>query len=161
MTGIEIARTKGVPGSGAEPRNTRPDRASDGAAASGQARSVSDSTPNSKISLHRHPHQMPPALGSSGSPQGAPERGEQPFDWDWLVPLLIHPAKVAIVEALAWIGQPLSPTEMANLFSDNRDFYLSLISHHVRELAKVGALEMVKTRPVRGATEKFYFFPSR
>jgi hypothetical protein len=111
-----------------------------------------------KISLQRHPHQMPPALGPSGSARRAPERDEQLFDWERLVPLLINPAKVAIVEAVEWIGRPLSPTELVSLFGD-RDLYLSIVSYHVRELAKVGVLEIVKTRQVRGATEKFYFFP--
>lgn len=114
-----------------------------------------------KVSLQRHPHQMPPALGPSRSARRAPERDEQLFDWERLVPLLVHPAKVAIVEALEWMEQPLSPTEMVILFDDDRDFYLSLVAYHVRGLVKVGVLEVVESRKVRGATEKFYFFGSK
>ena len=112
------------------------------------------------VSLQRHPHQMPPALRPSGSARRAPERDEKLFDWERLVPLLIHPAKVAIVEALEWMERPLSPSEMVNLFGNERDLYLSLVAYHVRELTKVNALEVVETRQVRGATEKHYFFPA-
>jgi hypothetical protein len=104
---------------------------------------------------------MPPALGPSRSAGRALERDEQLFDWERLVPLLVHPAKVGIVEVLEWMEQPLSPSEMVSLFADDRDLYLSLVAYHVRGLAKIGVLEVVETRPVGGATEKFYFFGSK
>src|SRR3954447_6710026 len=34
------------------------------------------------------------------------------FNWESLVPHLIHPAKVAIIEAMKWIGVPVSPREL-------------------------------------------------
>jgi hypothetical protein len=114
-----------------------------------------------KVSLQRHPHQMPPALGPSRSARRAPERDERLFGWERLVPLLVHPARVAVIEALDWMAQPLSPSELVNLFDDDANLYLSLVAYHVRGLAKFGVLEVVDRRPVSGSTEKFYFFGSK
>lgn len=87
------------------------------------------------------------------------EGGEAPFDWAVLVPRIVHPLKVAIVEALLYVEQPLSAIELCRLFDEPSDNYVSKASYHVRELAKAGSLAAVRTRQVRGATETFYFFP--
>lgn len=84
----------------------------------------------------------------------------QSFDWEALVPHVIHPLKVAIIEALSWIDQPLSPTQMVGLF-EGSGYYLSLISFHARGLEDWGALEVAITRPVRGATEISFFFSTK
>lgn len=81
-----------------------------------------------------------------------------PFDWSLLVPLLVHPVKVGIIESLRWIGEPLSASELKNLFAEEPN--TSYISYHVVELAKAGAIVKVSERPVRGAVKKSYFFPS-
>lgn len=92
------------------------------------------------------------------SPTGGTARGdEQSFNWEALVPHAIHPIKVAIIEALAWVGQPLSSSQLVSLF-DDPGYYVSLISFHAKGLAKWGAIEIVETRPVRGTYEKFFFF---
>lgn len=88
-----------------------------------------------------------------------PEGDELPFDWAALVPRVMHPMRVTIVEALRWIGQPLSPSELSRIFDG--EFSVSFVSYHVRELAKVGALGKARTRQVRGAQETFYFFPAK
>ena len=80
--------------------------------------------------------------------------------WEELVPRVVHPIKVAIIEALLWIGEPLSATELTSSFG-KREYYLGLIRHHANALTDLGALEIVGRRPVRGATEVFYFFPER
>jgi DNA-binding transcriptional ArsR family regulator len=86
------------------------------------------------------------------------EGGEPyPFDWGALVTCLVHPMRVAIVEALVHIGEPLSATDLRKVFGDDLD--LSFISYHVVQLAKMGAIVKVRERPVRGSLEKFYFFP--
>jgi hypothetical protein len=79
------------------------------------------------------------------------------FDWQALVPHCIHPLKVAIVEALLWVRTPLSASELQNLFSEK--ISVSLIAYHMTKLAQAGAIEKVGQRPVRGAMQKFYFFP--
>lgn len=86
--------------------------------------------------------------------------GDEPsFDWAMLVPHIVHPLKVAIVEALLYMRQPLSPSEFAKLFAGSEEGYTSMATYHARELARAGAIEVVGTRQVRGAVQKFYDFP--
>lgn len=88
------------------------------------------------------------------------EGGEPPlFDWGALVPRIVHPAQVAIVEALAWIGEPLSPAKLRDLFDEPECYYLSLVSYHVGKLEEVGAIHETGSCQVRGVMETFYFFP--
>jgi DNA-binding transcriptional ArsR family regulator len=84
------------------------------------------------------------------------EGGER-FAWDALVPHIVHPLKVTIVEALRWIDQPLSASDLTKVIEDDK-YGLSHVSYHMVKLARAGALEVVRTRPVRGSLEKFYFF---
>lgn len=86
----------------------------------------------------------------------APGDAARTFDWARLVPRIVHPLKVVIVEALLCIDQPLSAAQLSRILDE--EFHLSQISHHVRSLAELGALEKVGERPVRGAMESFYFF---
>lgn len=83
--------------------------------------------------------------------------GGEPFIWDALVPHIVHPLKVTIIEALHWIGEPLSASDLTKVIEDER-YGLSRVSYHMVKLAKAGALEVVHSRPVRGSLEKFYFF---
>jgi hypothetical protein len=76
------------------------------------------------------------------------------FNWDILVPYLIHPVKVAIIEAMEWIEVPVSPRELDRVFDEQ--FGLSLVAYHMRTLAEVGVVEKVRQEPVRGAVQKFY-----
>jgi hypothetical protein len=84
------------------------------------------------------------------------EGGEQ-FRWDMLVPRVVHPLKVAIVEAMLWIDLPLSSTDLVKVM-DDPDIYLSHVAYHVSRLVNAGALKPIRNRQVRGATETFYFF---
>lgn len=84
------------------------------------------------------------------------QEGER-FDWDALVPLIVHPLKVSIIEALRWIGEPLSASNLVKIIAEEK-FTLSHVSYHVVKLADVGAIKVVRKRQVRGAIEKFYFF---
>lgn len=79
-----------------------------------------------------------------------------PFDWGGLVPFLVHPMKVTIIEALRWIGQPLSATDIRKTLDGQ--FTVQFISYHMGALAKVGAIVEVRHRRVRGSIERFYFF---
>ena len=76
------------------------------------------------------------------------------FDWEALVPLLVHPAKVEIIEAMSWIGRPLSATDMDRILSGRLG--VSLISYHLRKLAELRAIEKVRQEHVRGAIQTFY-----
>jgi Helix-turn-helix domain len=84
--------------------------------------------------------------------------GDEAFDWSVLVPRVVHPLKVAIVEGLLWVKEPLSATDFEKVLDGK--FSLSLISYHLLTLQEAGALEVVRRRQVRGAVEKFYFFPT-
>jgi hypothetical protein len=79
------------------------------------------------------------------------------FDWVALVALTLHPAKVAIIEALRWLDRPLSATELAAVLAEG-DYNLDMVLYHARGLVKLGFLEIMHTRRVRGANEKFYAF---
>jgi DNA-binding transcriptional ArsR family regulator len=67
-----------------------------------------------------------------------------------LIRALAHPLRVQILEALQ--GRTASPTELTR--ESRRD--IGVISYHVTVLLKVGCIEEVGTRQVRGATEHFY-----
>ncbi len=88
-----------------------------------------------------------------------PQTVVQPsFDWARFT-LLVHPMQVAIVEACLWIGQPLSAKDFSQMFASQigrSTTGTSYMSYHVRELAKVGVLELCGTESVRGAVRRFY-----
>lgn len=79
---------------------------------------------------------------------------DRAFDWAALL-RLVHPLKVAIVEALLFSGRPLSASDLSKCFGGAAGG-LSHISYHVGSLAKAGVIEQVSERQVRGAVEKFY-----
>jgi DNA-binding transcriptional ArsR family regulator len=81
----------------------------------------------------------------------------QSFSWESLVPLLVHPAKVAIIEAMAYIELPLSATDLDRLLQGEAS--VSLLSYHLRKLAEIGAIERVRQDTVRGAVQTFYGLP--
>jgi hypothetical protein len=94
---------------------------------------------------------VPPIL-----PGGRPPLAERLTDYDWssLIEKEIHEVKVAVVEALDWIGGPLSAKEL-HLILDERHRYQT-VAHHINGLAKQGVIEQTHVRPARGAEEKYY-----
>jgi hypothetical protein len=95
-----------------------------------------------------------PQLAMLGFGVEVPAMTENHFKWGALVGHIIHPAKVAIIEAMEWLAVPLSARELDRIFDEQ--FGVSHISYHMRTLAEVGAVEKVRQRAVRGATESFY-----
>jgi len=87
-------------------------------------------------------------------PTAAPPQPPRAFNWEALVPLLVHPVKVEIIEALSWIGLPLSATDLDRILRGQ--IGVSLLSYHLRKLTEVGAIERVRQEPVRGAVQSFY-----
>lgn len=79
---------------------------------------------------------------------------EQSFQWGLLVPMMVHPLKVAIIEAMDWIDVPLSAKDLDLLLDE--EYGLPLVAYHLRKLADVGAIERVEQRAVRGALQTFY-----
>lgn len=79
-----------------------------------------------------------------------------PIRWDALVPLLIHPTKVWVIEALLWIDRPLSASELEEVLYKRAG--VSAIAYHLKSLRTLGVLELVKEERVRGAWKRLYDF---
>jgi hypothetical protein len=66
-----------------------------------------------------------------------------------------HPTRVAIKEAVAWIGEPCSAIQLAPCLEADP----ATVSYHVRVLAGRGALALASTHRQRGAEERRYRAP--
>lgn len=95
---------------------------------------------------------MPPVLASGSQVVGGS------YVWEALASRLLHPVKLVILEALLWVGEPMSATGMAAMLEDP-DYYHGLLSYHVAEMAKAGVIVLTGRRTVRGAEELFFYFP--
>lgn len=94
------------------------------------------------------------------SPQSPEKQTREsiPVDWEKLARATAHPLRVSILEILGIDGgRVLSPSDL----SRELQIPLSNTNYHVTELAKSGLIELVRERPVRGATEHFYRLPTR
>jgi DNA-binding transcriptional ArsR family regulator len=67
-----------------------------------------------------------------------------------IVKAISHPIRHRVLVLL--IDRVASPNEIANEIGES----LGRVSYHVRQLAEVGAIELVRTEPRRGAVEHFY-----
>jgi DNA-binding transcriptional ArsR family regulator len=67
-----------------------------------------------------------------------------------LVKGLAHPLRVRILMTLA--GGTASPSEIADDLGER----LGNVSYHMRVLAELECIDLIETRPVRGATEHYY-----
>jgi hypothetical protein len=77
-------------------------------------------------------------------------------EWDWAtLSRLVHETKVQVLEALLWIGRPLSATDLENVFDGSPEH--GLVFYHMKRLINAGILECAGARQVRGATERFYW----
>jgi hypothetical protein len=84
--------------------------------------------------------------------------GEEVVDWCALAAQIVHPTKMQIIEAMRWIGEPISAVKLEAIF--DKAISLSNISYHVDSLAKLGTLKLIESHQVRGAHENFYYFTS-
>ena len=104
----------------------------------------------------------------SGPPPASGQRVQIAVDrsfpgWEPFVPQFVHPLKVAIVEALLWIEEPLSAVQFGKLFrSAGQGFRESNVRYHLNHLAKAGVLEVISAAPSPGGGpwEKFFYFAS-
>jgi hypothetical protein len=75
--------------------------------------------------------------------------------WATLAAQLLHSRQLQIIEAMRWIDQPLSASELVRVFAGEER--LSAIAYHVRRLDSLGALKPAgKRHPTRGSEEKLY-----
>jgi DNA-binding transcriptional ArsR family regulator len=84
------------------------------------------------------------------------EGDELASDWEMLISRPAHPTKVALIEALQYLDQELSATEVAELFGGAE---LSGISYHLDSLAEIEILTQTRHRRVNGVVEKLYCLP--
>jgi Helix-turn-helix domain len=83
------------------------------------------------------------------APEGSATSGNAPFD-SRVARALTHPLRMRILTAMD--GDMASPRQLAAEFREP----LGKVSYHVRTLAKLGCIELVKTEPRRGALEHYY-----
>jgi hypothetical protein len=78
--------------------------------------------------------------------------------WGEIGVRLLHPLKVAILEAMVWIDRPLSAKELWHVFGGSEEPQLSAVSYHLNALAeeKIGATTKVDEEPVRGSMKTYY-----
>lgn len=76
-----------------------------------------------------------------------------------MVPIFVHPIKVALIEAMFRIRQPLSATDLREVFF--KAYPLPNIAYHLSMLKEAGVVMKVDQRQVRGATEKFFVLRQR
>jgi len=88
------------------------------------------------------------------SPQVNTRGADVVFPWEEFVPLFVHPIKVAIVECMLWIDEPMSAKLIERSMNDGTS--VSLISYHLRSLEDVGIVVDVLSEPVRGAVQTFF-----
>jgi len=100
------------------------------------------------------PQSTPPS--SPGSRGGADaETGDEQFIYRSLVPRLVHPTKLAIIETLVEVGHGLSVGDLIpRLPEDSED----AIRYHANSMVKAGVLEVASPQ-IRAASEvpSFYF----
>jgi hypothetical protein len=97
----------------------------------------------------------------SKTPKITPDAGSPPEVsaqevWTQLVPRLLNPATLAIIEALLRERQPLSPTELSGLV----DLSVGHARYHCDSMKSRGALEVVHhaPRPDGDGDEPSYYF---
>jgi DNA-binding transcriptional ArsR family regulator len=62
-----------------------------------------------------------------------------------------HPLKIAALRRLEEVGRT-SPNELADHF----EVSLGVVAYHIKDLARLRAIQQVDVVPVRGAAEHFY-----
>jgi DNA-binding transcriptional ArsR family regulator len=99
---------------------------------------------------HRAFAELARALGGN-SPT---EPGTGAVDWDALLARLPHPTQCQIIEAMHWIGRPISASQLAHVFDNRED--LATVSYHLRRLRDLRIVRLKEVRQVRGAKERLY-----
>lgn len=99
---------------------------------------------------------VPSILPKPGVP--TPRAAEAARVWGVFVPRLLHPVKLAVVEALLWVREPMSATGLAAMLEEPA-YSGGVISYHLRVMAEAGVVVRTGHRAVRGAEELFFYFP--
>jgi len=118
----------------------------------GLARAIDETNQYEQTVLeHRAFAELARALGGDS----AAEPGPAAVDWDGLLTGLLHSTQFQIIEAMHWIGRPVSASQLVHVFDrDPKD--LSAVSYHLRRLGELKIVRLRSERRVRGAKERFY-----
>ena len=92
-----------------------------------------------------------PQSANAGEAGGA---GGERFRWDLLVSRVLHPIQLSMIEALVWIGLPLSPSDLSQMYGG--EYTNSHTGYHVKVLVDHGIVTLVDTEQVRGVTRHLY-----
>jgi hypothetical protein len=104
------------------------------------------------------PHSTPPS--SRGNRGGAdPQVGAEHYIWTALVPRLIHPTKLVIVEVLIEAGEPLSIEDLVPRLPASGD--PELVERHVRSMLDAGVLEVRSVQSKDAAEPPLFHFPTQ
>jgi hypothetical protein len=107
------------------------------------------------------PHSTPPSrVGSQGGAETS--AGEEQLIWRTLVPRLVHPARLQIIEALIGKGEPMSAEALAPLVPI-AEGNIDLVRYHAKAMTEAGALEVVSANRAQAGQEPdkstFFFAP--
>jgi len=80
------------------------------------------------------------------------EKGEIPIGIEAVAVAFVHPLRVKILYAMNGPERRRSASELGGLLGVDT----KRLSYHMRELARVGFIEVVHEEPVRGAVERIY-----
>lgn len=110
------------------------------------------------ITPNATPHSNPPSsAGSRGEVDPWAKDGH--YIWTSLVPRLVHPTKLAIVEALVEVGTPQSVDDLSpKLLEVDRN--PGAIRYHARYMVEAGTLELTSTQIKDGEEAPLLYFPS-
>lgn len=104
------------------------------------------------------PRQGPPSSRpTTGASPSAPLDEQERFVWEKLAPRLLHPSKLAFIQALLRHGLSLTLTELAEAAGITREH----ARHQCKAMQRAGVLEVVSVggRPDGKDDEPSYFFP--
>lgn len=65
-------------------------------------------------------------------------KGNEPLEWSELVPLIVHPIRLAILEAMLWIDEPLAAVDVEHICGGERGS--SVIAYHLSVLQQANLL---------------------
>jgi hypothetical protein len=103
------------------------------------------------------PQSTPPSSAGSRGGADASARDEH-FIWHSLVPRLVHPTKLAIIEALIDAERPLSVDDLIPLLPVV-DGNAELIRYHANSMVKAGALQVASVQVTAAGETPRFFFP--
>jgi hypothetical protein len=80
------------------------------------------------------------------------------YVWEWLVPRLIHPDKLAILEALHVLGEPASFPDLSAML-DGEHHPPRQVRYHLMQMDGVGVVEIVNGAPSGDPAARYFFAP--